>query len=174
MFAFKSIHLEEIFSFRLCSFSAKQRAFCQQETKQHKYFFHSAISLFKYVHLYFVSDLYFVFVSFFSSLNATFWWFSLTLLDLLFLLPDLRSPRPASLRRCPFPLRRLQPGVGGVQPAGSVRRLRRTGGAAGAFSLLPDSLPPRQHPRPAGRLQPPADSGHSAVLPSSQLSKIEK
>lgn len=115
-----------------------------------------------------------VFLPFFSSLNATVWSFLSTLLNLLFLLPDLRSPRPASLRRRLFPVRRLQPGVGGVQPAGSVRGLRSAGGAAGAFSLLPDSLPPRQHPRPAGRLQPPADSGHSAVLPFSRLIKKTK
>lgn len=67
--------------------------------------------------------------------------------------------------RCPcfsrrlLSLRRLQPGVGRVQPTRSVWGLRRPGGAAGAFSLLPDSLSSRQHPRPAGCLQRPADTG---------------
>lgn len=56
---------------------------------------------------------------------------------------------------------RLWSSVGCVQSARPVWGLWRSGGPAGASSLLSHPLSSWQHPRPPGRLQWPADPGHS-------------
>lgn len=64
----------------------------------------------------------------------------------------------------PSPSSRILSGLGCLQSAGSVWRIRRPGGPTGAVGVLSDSLSSWQHPRPAGCLQRPSESGHFPVL----------